>query len=222
MRNLKYMALIALSAVLFVGCSAKDSAEETGAQMDMQSSAEETGVQMDVQSSSETTEESEQNNEEQVANPWRDCTEEEALSACPRLFKAPDGAKNAVWSIMESAKDEEANTGELIQLDFTLDGMNFCARAQYGADEDAEIHGLNYDWASALSVTLSGWGEGNMKGTCKRAVDDQGYVDLITWYDVEIGIAYSLSVSAGDLDGFDIQAIAEQMLSAKTAAELVD
>ncbi|WP_292213581.1 hypothetical protein [Butyrivibrio sp.] len=34
---------------------------------------------------------------------------------------------------------------------------------------------------------------------------------MITWYDVEIGISYSLSTQDKDLDGFDIQAVAEQM-----------
>ena len=50
-----------------------------------------------------------------------------------------------------------------------------------------------------------------MKGNMYRNINETGYVDLITWYDVEICISYSLSVAAEDLDGFDIQAIAEQM-----------
>jgi hypothetical protein len=62
-------------------------------------------------------------------------------------------------------------------------------------------------------VTLANWGEGNMPGKMYRSVNDTGYMDLITWYDIEIGIKYSLSVSAPDLDGFDIQAVAEQMYS---------
>ena len=52
-----------------------------------------------------------------------------------------------------------------------------------------------------------------MEGKMYRAINDSGYIDLITWYDVEIGIKYSLSVAAKDLDGFDIQAVAEQMYS---------
>ena len=35
--------------------------------------------------------------------------------------------------------------------------------------------------------------------------------DLCTWYDIEIGISYSLSTTAKDLDGFDIQGIVEAM-----------
>ena len=58
---------------------------------------------------------------------------------------------------------------------------------------------------------MANWGEGHMSGKTYRAIDETEYTDLITWYDIEIGIKYSLSVSAPDLDGFDIQAIAEQM-----------
>jgi hypothetical protein len=50
-----------------------------------------------------------------------------------------------------------------------------------------------------------------MPGKVYRSINDSGYVDMITWYDMEIGISYSLSVAAKDLDGFDIQAVAEQM-----------
>ena len=50
-----------------------------------------------------------------------------------------------------------------------------------------------------------------MKGKYSRHLEDGWTVDLITWYDIEIGIAYSLEVEAEDLDGFDLQAIAEQM-----------
>ena len=53
-----------------------------------------------------------------------------------------------------------------------------------------------------------------MAGQSYRAITDTEYIDLITWYDVEIGIAYALTVSDADLDGFDIQAIAEQMYTA--------
>ena len=52
-----------------------------------------------------------------------------------------------------------------------------------------------------------------------RQKNDAGYVDQITWYDIEVGISYSLSVAAADLDGFDIQAVAEQMYSEEAEAE---
>ena len=146
-----------------------------------------------------------------MANPWSDCSEEEAASVCPRLFKAPAGASDIKWSKME---DQAEGKGILFQLSFTLNGNEFCARAQCGAAETDEIHGLYYDWNVTDDCTLANWGEGHMQGKTYRYIDDNNTVDLITWYDIEIGIAYSLSVSAPDLDGFDIQAIAEQMYNA--------
>ncbi len=150
-----------------------------------------------------------------MANPWRDCTEDEANLACFRLFKAPDNATNVKWSIMEEGADESGFPGPLVQLTFdivdTYSTLSFTARAKQGADENEDISGMNYDWDVTDDATLAGWGMGNMKGKCYRALTDTETVDLITWYDVEIGIAYSLSVVADDLDGFDIQGIAEAM-----------
>ena len=44
-----------------------------------------------------------------------------------------------------------------------------------------------------------------------RFIGEEGYADLCTWYDAESGVSYSLSVTAKDLDGFDLLAIAEAM-----------
>ncbi len=147
-----------------------------------------------------------------IANPWHGCTALEAKIACPRLFKAPDGAVVNGWMMMDVEADENGIPGPLIELDFRMDGVDFTARAQYGAAMDADISGLYYDWDVTDDVTLANWGMGFMEGKTSRHIEDNGWtVDLCTWYDVEIGIAYSLSAEAADLDGFDIQAIAEMM-----------
>lgn len=147
-----------------------------------------------------------------MANPWFEVSEKEAESDCARLFKAPEGATDVVWMKCEELGDPENGLGNMIQLDFKLDDMNFTARAQQGAAEDADIAGNFVEWTvGPEDTTLANWGEGNMAGKYYRSVNDTGYVDMLTWYDVEIGIAYSLSVAAADLEGFDIQAVAEQM-----------
>ena len=74
------------------------------------------------------------------------------------------------------------------------------------------IEGMYYTWDRTDDITLANWGGGEMKGTYSRAVGEET-ADLITWYDVEIGISYSLSTVTDDLDGFDLQAIAESMYS---------
>ena len=148
----------------------------------------------------------------QIANPWVDITEEEANECCTRLFKAPEGAQVRGWSKCEALGDPDKGVGPLVQLSFSLDDMEFTARAQQGAAEDADIAGNFVNWTVGPDdVTLANWGGGNMTGKTYRSINDSGYVDMITWYDMEIGISYSLSVAAADLDGFDIQAVAEQM-----------
>ncbi len=156
-----------------------------------------------------------------IANPWVGITEEEANKLCPRLFKAPEGAKVLEWLKCESLGDPDKNIGPMIQLNFEYDDMEFTARAQYGVAEDADISGVYAQWVEGPDeTTLANWGEGNMKGTSFRAIDDLGTTDLITWYDIEIGIKYSLCVTAEDLDGFDIQSVAELMYSADNEPEV--
>jgi hypothetical protein len=147
----------------------------------------------------------------EIANPWRECTEEEAHEACMRLFKAPDGAVVNGWSLMEVESDENGVPGPLVQLDFRMDGVDFTARAEYGADPDEDISGEYVTFDSEEDVTLANWGEGNMPATVYRCIEDGWTIDVCTWYDYEIGIAYALIAEAEDLDGFDIQAVAEQM-----------
>ncbi|MBR5361127.1 MAG: hypothetical protein IK123_09590 [Lachnospiraceae bacterium] len=150
-----------------------------------------------------------------MANPWRDITEEEALKDSVRLFKAPEGAENVCWRILDSAADDKTGKGPLIELDFDIPDeyqtLSFTARYQYGADEDGDISGMFYEWTVTDDGTLANWGMGNMPARFYRSINDQETADLCTWYDIEIGIAYSLSTVAEDLDGFDIQAIVEQM-----------
>ncbi len=151
-----------------------------------------------------------------IAGEWVDITEDEAKELVARLFQAPEGAEVLEWMKCEALADEENSVGPMVQLDFELDDMMFTARAQMGAAEDADIAGLFVDeWTvGPEDVTLANWGEGNMQGKMYRLANESGYVDLITWYDVEIGISYCLTVSGADLDGFDIQAVAEQMYCA--------
>ncbi len=151
-----------------------------------------------------------------MGNPWVDITEAEAQEIIPRLFVAPEGSTSQVWMKCEALGDTEKGISPVVQLSFMLDGMDFTARAQSGVDENADIAGNYVEWSDGPDeVTLSTWGGGNMTGKTCRAETGTGYVDQITWYDVEIGILYSLSVAAEDLDGFDIQAVAESMAPAE-------
>ena len=223
------IGIVALMGSLMAGCGQK--ADETAnadasAQITDQSETETEATEADNTASedeaADTKEEdsaADEGSEVGMANPWRECTEDEAKAACPRLFKAPDDAVVNGWTIMDSTTDE---AGALVQLDFSADGNEFTARAQYGAAEDADIAGMYYDWTATEDVALSSWGYGNMQGVTKRYIGDGEMVDLCTWYDQEIGIAYSLSVAAEDLEGFDITAVANQMYDAANEPETDD
>ncbi len=193
--------VLTLAAGMIAGCGDVQETAQT------ETTQEETNVSDDTAGEAETTEEV-----VGIANPWVSITEDEAKELCLRLFKAPEGAQVQDWLKCEDLGDPDKGLGPLVQLSFTLDDRNFTARAQQGAAEDADIAGNYVEWTvGPEDATLANWGGGNMPAKFYRSINDTGYVDMITWYDMEIGIAYSLSVADKDLDGFDIQAIAEQM-----------
>ena len=142
----------------------------------------------------------------QIPNPWRDITEEEAKALCPGSLTAPDGAENPRWSVMETAGEPA-----LVQLVFDWNGYSYTAREQATGNKDADISGMFYTWTAQTDMTLQNWAESAKSGTCFRYIGENEWADLCTWFDTEKGISYSLGVTAKDLDGFDLQAIAEAL-----------
>ena len=202
---LMVICLVLGAAAALAGCGKKEEAPAE-AEAAVEETAEEAPAEEEAEAE-ETAEEAEVG----MANPWRDCTQEEAAEKCARLFIAPEGAENVQWRVMDQTDDPEQNESPLVELAFDLDGQSYTARARQGAAEDEDISGAYYDWTAEDDMTLANWGEGRMTGKYYRYIGDDETVDLCTWYDVEIGIAYSLMTSAPDLDGFDLQAIAQYM-----------
>ena len=193
MKKLIMMSLVvALSASMMAGCGATAAVDDAEVPAAAEQSEEEVGM----------------------ANPWEEITEEDANAEIRfRLFSAPEGAENPVWMRCEKLGNLEAGITPMIQLTFTMDHVDFTARAQGGVEADVDISGNNYEWVVGPdAVVLSSWSE---EGQTYRYVDDNGYVDMLTWYDPEMGVSYSLTATAEDLDGFDIQAIVEQMYEDK-------
>ena len=147
----------------------------------------------------------------QLANPWRDISEAEAKEICPNSFVVPEGAENAAWSVLDSVADPSGVPGALVQLSFDLNGNRFTAREQVTGDKEIDQSGMYYEWTVEDESDLQFWADGKMPCKTYRYFDENGFADLCTWYDVEIGISYSLSVTAKDLDGFDIRAVAGAM-----------
>ena len=191
--------------VMLLGVSA------CGAEKQEEAGAGQEQVQIETEQKNDAKQENETEQEVGMDNPWREITEEEAAEAIPNLFKAPEGAKVLAWTMLDDATEANGKAGPLVDLQFTLDELIFDARAQVTGDDYVDLSGLSYEWTAQDEVTLAGWGEGNMQAKTYRNIGESGMLDLITWYDTEIGISYSLSVAATDLEGFDIQAVAEQM-----------
>lgn len=204
MKNISFVrnaAVVLLAAGVLFGCGkASGNVPQTEPQSEPQAEVE-----------SEASTEAEAEPQTGMGNPWRECTEEEAKKACPRLFKAPEDAMVNGWSMMEAGSGESGIPGPLVQLDFRMRGVDFTARARYGVDEKEDITGMYGEWTDKRDVTLANWGGGNMPAKISRSIEDDWMIDLCTWYDTEIGIAYCLSAESDDLEGFDIQAVAEQM-----------
>ncbi len=147
----------------------------------------------------------------ELANPWRDVSEEEAKELCIKSFKAPEGAENVCWSVMDAAADESGVPGALVQVNFDWNGLNFTAREQITGEEEADISGMYYDWSDQRQAPLKNWADGAITAQLYRFTGEGEYADLCTWYDSEAGVSYALNVTADDLDGFDILAVAEAM-----------
>ena len=75
--------------------------------------------------------------------------------------------------------------------------------------------------SAQLDITLRGWEQSASAGTYYRFIGTDEWADLCIWYDTTKGVSYSLSVTAKDLDGFDLQAIAEALCASPSpTAEL--
>ena len=135
-----------------------------------------------------------------MPNPWRDCTLDEALEHVAVPFRAPEGSESESWRLMESSG------GDLAELRFTWDGLDFTARAKK-TEAPEDISGMYYSWNEEVSFTLQNGAE----GTLYRLAGEAQTNELCLWYDRQAGASCSLSVSAADLDGFDLIAAAEAM-----------
>ncbi len=133
-----------------------------------------------------------------IANPWTETTAEGAMEALGLELGVPEGATDVSWRMLE----EE----QLAEMTFTWYELPYTARVK-PADAFEDISGLYYDWPQELECVVGG----RCKGVCRRATDGDVTVDNCLWYDEATGLMYSVSAQWPDMDGFDIQASAEQL-----------
>ena len=93
----------------------------------------------------------------------------------------------------------------MAEMMFQFDNVGLCARIE-SKDKFEDISGMHYQWTSEEDCKIK-----NCEGKVMRYIGDDGMVDVCLWYDVVPGIMYSVSAQGKDLNGFDIQAIAEQL-----------
>ncbi len=179
------MLIMTMSASLLAGCG---SSSDTG-NTDTTKTEESTGTE-DSSDAADTEEDA-------IANPWTETDATGILNATGFLMSAPAGATNVTYSYIED--------DGLAQMSYELDGKNWNYRMQY-TDMLTDISGMNYNWDSEEEGEVS-W----MAANYYAYVGDEEMVHLVCWYDALTGIDYSLSATAADLDGMDIQAYAEEI-----------
>lgn len=143
-----------------------------------------------------------------MPNPVTECTYEELIEKGCVDIKAPENAEAVQYSYIEADGQET-----IAQVVFTVDGKEFCYRAQptditsimsnvdgtevsldkiqealnAGTQIGAALSGLNYDWECCATVDVS-----YCDGICAFNDGDAGF---ITWLDVAPGILYSLGMT---------------------------
>lgn len=194
--NRKKAVLLLIIALCFVLTACGQSRQDTQSIPDTQSTP-----------GSQSTPDTQSTPGSQISNPWQTITEEQAHETVPNSFRAPDGAENVMWSVMNASADASGVPGPLVQMSFDLNGNHYTAREQVTGDTWTESAGMYYDWTVQDEIVLKNWS--NAAGKYFRYIGENEYADLCTWYDA--GTSYSLGITASDLDGFDLQAVAESM-----------
>ena len=139
----------------------------------------------------------------EIANPWTDMTREELAQASGVDFGVPEGAEDVVYRWLENES--------LAEMQFTLDGDEYCARIKPAALEAGQVEnisGMYFAWENEEDVTIGGHCQGTL-GQAQTGSED--FVELCQWYDLAPGLMYSLSVFTTDPDGLDLTAVAEMV-----------
>ncbi len=142
----------------------------------------------------------------EIANPWIETDSKGVLEATGFDVTAPEDATDVVYSYMES-------TGTA-QVKYVQNGHDWNYRVQ-ATDGLSDISGMYYEWVVQEPCSINGF-EG-MSLAYSDATEDTQYIDdvfaahVVYWYDSEEGATHSLSVAGKDIDGLDIEVVAENL-----------
>ena len=135
--------------------------------------------------------------EETVAlpNPMVEVTADELMDKLGLSFNVPDGAEDVKYFVINN---------EMAEMRFTYNTVNCCARIKPTVEFE-DISGMYYKWNVEETGKVS-YNEAQIK----RYNGNDITVDACLWFDAAPGLMYSVTADGKDLDGFDIQAVAEQ------------
>ncbi len=207
-RNLTLTCLLALTVAL-TGCGSNAQVAETPAAQESEAQPE--TQQETVSAAVETVAETETEQETEAPAEWRETTEEEAKGLIPNLFMVPAGAELQCWKVLDNGTQVDGVKEPIVKMEFMEAPLYFIATAQVTGDEALNTSSVELDWIAEEDATLSSWGDGNVPGKIYRGEVEGSPLDLITWHDPKVGVSYAVQTVLMDADGFDIQAIAEQM-----------
>ncbi len=136
-----------------------------------------------------------------LANPWTESDMQGVAEATGFEMTAPEGATDVVYGYMQAIG--------LAQMSYVLDETKWVYRIQ-AADELTDISGMAYEWTAEEEGKVA---ERNAVYYVYCAPEDgeENDVQVVNWYDAVTGVTYSLSAVSKDLDGMDIQAVAESL-----------
>lgn len=138
--------------------------------------------------------------EASLPNPWQEMTAEQLQEASGLTFRVPEGAADVVYRWLPGER--------LAEMQFTLDGGEFCARLQPAELKDGElsnISGMYLFWENVEKIQVH-----HCRGTIGQArCGSEDWAELVLWYDQAPGVMGSLSVHTTEPDGLDLVAVAE-------------
>lgn len=135
-------------------------------------------------------------------------SEAKAREVYKNVFRVPKGAENVKWDILNSSTEGGA---PVLKFDFDLDGKTFLAREELTESNAYALTEQSYEWTAIEPFSFTDKSGNTLSGESYRYIGENEYADLCIWYDLESGMCYSVFVRAESLDGFDLQAIVEEI-----------
>ncbi|MBQ6215385.1 MAG: hypothetical protein IJJ67_08210 [Oscillospiraceae bacterium] len=133
-----------------------------------------------------------------LPNPLKETDAEGIMQTLGLEFGVPEGAGEVSYYIIN---DETA------EMRFTVDTARFTARIKPSAEFE-DISGMYYDWTATDDTRKVQHCNARNMSYLSETEDD---VMVTLWYDTAPGLMYSLSAVDNDLNGLDLQVLANQI-----------